>query len=477
MRMMKKIGIVLTVLAILAGYLVIGAAAPFIFQKKVSNEAAYSGKLSIHDVNTQAHERAMLLETNESALTERIRLLNQAQSEIIMTTFDMRPGESTKDVACVLLKKAEEGIHIRILVDGISGFLRMEGEPLFYALSSHPNIEMKLYNPINVLLPWKTQGRMHDKYIMVDETAYILGGRNMFDYFVGNYPTAYRSFDREVLVYLPDGSAGEQDSFTQLKQYFEKMWEGDVCKPFHDSEKLAERKSVSEAAAELRERYTSLREQQPQLFDEYDYTANTYETENIQLISNPTGIYGKEPVVFYQLTDLMQQAEKRVIIHTPYIVCNTYMYSRLKMVTQAVPDTRILYNSVANGDNFVASSDYLYNKRDIIETGAQLYEYNGGNSYHGKSVVIDDDISIIGSYNFDMRSTYVDTELMLMIKSKPLTEELSGYMEVYEANSNHVLTEDTYDENDRKEPPEVPAGKMFLHRGAGLLFQLFRYII
>lgn len=477
MRMMRKIWIVLTVIALLAGYLILGAIAPFVIQKSIRDETPYAGKISIHDVNTQAHERAMLLETNESALTERIRLLNHAKSEIIMTTFDMRPGESTQDVACVLLKKADEGVHIRILVDGISGFLRMEGEPLFYALSSHPNIEMKLYNPVNVLLPWKTQGRMHDKYIMVDEMAYILGGRNMFDYFVGNYPTAYRSFDREVLVYLPDGAAREQDSFTQLKQYFETMWVDEVCTPFHDNEKLSERKSVSETVTKLRERYNALREKQAELFEVYDYTANTYETENIQLISNPTGIYGKEPVVFYQLTDLMQQAEKRVIIHTPYIVCNSYMYSRLKMVTQAVPETKILYNSVANGDNFVASSDYLYNKQDIIDIGAQLYEYNGGNSYHGKSVVIDEDISIIGSYNFDMRSTYVDTELMLMIKSRPLTEELAGYMDAYEQNSCHVLTEDTYDKNDMKEPPQVPSGKMLLHRGAGLLFQLFRYII
>ena len=48
-----------------------------------------------------------------------------------------------------------------------------------------------------------------------------------------------------------------------------------------------------------------------------------------------------------------------------------------------------MINSVENGDNFVASSDYLRHKGDIIDTGVTLYEYDGGMSYHGKSMTID----------------------------------------------------------------------------------------
>ena len=42
---------------------------------------------------------------------------------------------------------------------------------------------------------------MHDKYVIVDDGAYILGGRNTFDYFLGDYDTKNKSLDREVLVY------------------------------------------------------------------------------------------------------------------------------------------------------------------------------------------------------------------------------------------------------------------------------------
>ena len=73
-------------------------------------------------------------------------------------------------------------------------------QELFYALSSHPNVEIRIYNPLNLLTPWKLMGRMHDKYVIVDEKAYLLGGRNTFDYFIGNYTDENVSYDREVLV-------------------------------------------------------------------------------------------------------------------------------------------------------------------------------------------------------------------------------------------------------------------------------------
>ena len=118
---------------------------------------------------------------------------------------------------------------------GISVFLRMEGRPVFYALSTHPNVEIKIYNPVNILLPWRLQGWMHDKYMMVDEKAYLLGGRNSFDYFIGNYETENNSLDREVLVYNP----GSNGSIKQLETYFDSVWYMGICRLFHDDSRLA----------------------------------------------------------------------------------------------------------------------------------------------------------------------------------------------------------------------------------------------
>lgn len=476
MRKVKRLGILLGVILL---YMIFGAVGPFFHYKKVTEETKKS--FSVNDCyrDTAGVDRAMLLETNKSAWNERIRLFSQAKERIILSTFDMRDGKSTRDLLAVLFQKAEEGIKIKILVDGISGSVRMEGNELFYALSSHPNVELKIYNKLNILEPWKTQGRMHDKYIIVDELAYILGGRNTFDYFIGDYPNKNMSYDREVLIYNTDTSAegGDRSSLYQIEAYFNHMWKKKECTLFHDKENLQQDEKVREMIDMLRKRYQKLKEQNPELFEPFSYTENTYETNKVTLLSNPTGIYGKEPNLFYKLSELMKNAEERVIIHTPYVVCNGYMKQEVTDIAERVPDCRMVINSVENGDNFMASSDYLYRKKGVFETGISLFEYDGGVSYHGKSVVIDEDMSIIGSYNMDLRSTYVDTELMLAVQSRELTEELTGYMENMQEDCRKVTGVDTYQVPAHIQAEEITLWKKIAMRAVGLIMQPFRSMV
>lgn len=59
-------------------------------------------------------------------------------------------------------------------------------------------------------------------------------------------------------------------------------------------------------------------------------------------------------------------------------------------------------------------------EKRIWKTGVNVYEYLGSHSSHTKAVLIDENITILGSYNLDMRSTYQDTELMLAVDSPEL---------------------------------------------------------
>ena len=129
-------------------YLVAGAVGPFVHYKKVSEETKKNFSVSECYRDRTGVDRAMLLETNKSAWDERIRLFHQAKERIVLSTFDMRDGKSTRDLLAVLYHRAEEGIRIQILVDGVSGTIRLEGNELFYALSSHPNVEIKIYNKL-----------------------------------------------------------------------------------------------------------------------------------------------------------------------------------------------------------------------------------------------------------------------------------------------------------------------------------------
>lgn len=494
----KGFKIVFLVFALIVVYLVVGAIAPFIRYTKITEEDM-AGMYTLGDFSDgAAADRAMLLEQNADALTQRLRLFSMAKEDIVLTTFDMRDGESTRDLAAMLYQKAEEGVHVRILVDGLNTVIHMEGKEVFYALASHPNIEIKSYNELNLLKPWMTQGRMHDKYVIVDNVAYLTGGRNTFDYFLGDYEEASRSLDREVLIYnslwQEEQEAGvyvnasgvrdmeivpgsmERSSLYELRDYFEELWASGLCTYFHEDEALAEKKGVQEMIAEFTYRCLTLNDRNPGVWETPDYEACTVETQGVLLIKGETGIYGKKPLVFYQLMRLMADAEKGVVIHTPYVVCNDVMYEELTALAERIP-VEMVINSVANGDNICASSDYLYHKKEILETGVELYEYDGGNSSHGKSIVIDGEISIIGSYNMDLRSTYMDTELMVAVKSPALTEELSGYMSALLSDSRHVLTVDTYEDPEGHEPQTLPEWKKIMMYLFGFIEQAFRFEI
>lgn len=472
----RKIFLVLVALVIVLIAAIVG---PFMRYKEITKETEANFHIEDFRSDQVGPDRAQLLETNTSAWEERIRLFNRAEERIIMSTFDIRPGQSAQDVLAMLLHKAEEGVKVQVLVDGVSGLIRMEGEELFYALSSHPNAEIKIYNRLNVLTPWTSQGRMHDKYMIVDDLAYILGGRNTFDYFIGDYSTKNRSRDREVLIY--NTKQGEKEdrssSLWQVEAYFEKVWNLDVCTYFHNEESLRERESVQTQITLLEERYDKIKREHPDLFEETDYREQTVPTNQVRLISNPTGIYGKEPVVFYSLSELMKQAKEQVTIHTPYAVCNGYMYETLEKICETVPDVHMLVNSVENGDNIVASSDYLKYKGKLLDTGIRILEYDGGESYHGKSIVIDDDLAVVGSYNLDLRSTYVDTELMLVINSKEFTAELKEAMTEMERDCRTVIDKNTYDTPDHIQVAEVPFGKRILWILLGIVLHPFRVMI
>ena len=77
----------------------------------------------------------------------------------------------------------------------------------------------------------------------------------------------------------------------------------------------------------------------------------TFETEKIALVSNPIHTGSKEPVVWYQLGELMKNAKNRVKIHTPYIICNDMMYNTWEEIAENVSDFSIMTNSVANNGN------------------------------------------------------------------------------------------------------------------------------
>lgn len=441
-RMKRPARLLLAVLAAALCYIAAGAVLPFVRQPEVTAETMARFEEKEFYAEAPGTERAAVLSDNVDALAERIRLISRAQERIILSTFEFRNDESGKDIMAALLAAADRGVQVQILVDGMPAFknLQLPSDPYFQALSSHANIELAIYNPVNPLEPWKLMGRLHDKYLIADDTAYILGGRNTYDFFLGDYGN-YKNYDWDVLVYSEEPGQGE--SMNALLDYFTQVWELPLCRLWKDDPALQSGKRVTQAREALERRYLSLQERFPDWFAPCDYMEMTREVSHIELLSNPIHCYAKEPVVYYEMTELMKRAEGEVRFHTPYIICNGWMLQRLAEVCDSVDDVVMMTNSAANNGNPFGAMDYRKYRSEILETGVGILEYDGGVSYHGKCFVIDDRLSGIGSFNWDMRSAYLDTELMLVIDSVQLNEDLRAGMAEYEEKTLTVVDEDT----------------------------------
>lgn len=233
---------------------------------------------------------------------------------------------------------------------------------------------------------------------------------------------------------------------------------------------------MGEAKIELEELYEEMKREVPELSQPADYMSMTCETNRITLLSNPIHVYAKEPVVFYSLIEIMKHAEGEIFIHTPYVICNDWMYASLQEVCDKNPATSLLTNSAANNGNPFGASDYLMNKGRLVDTGLNIYEYEGGVSYHGKSISVGNRLSIIGSFNMDMRSAYLDTELMLVIDSVRVNQQLREHMQEYEAASAKVVDKEQYEIPEGVRRQEI-SGKDKWVIGVLKLFHWLRFLM
>ena len=168
------------VIVLLLLFIIISCSVPPACQKKATAEA-----LADYKSETATKERVLCVDDNLDALLWRIRIIEEAEREIILSTFDFCDDDSGRTVMGALYAAAERGVQVKILVDGLNGSVKLENNDAFCALAAHPSVEVKLYNKLNLFTPWTVNYRMHDKYLIADQGVYLIGGRNTMDLFLG----------------------------------------------------------------------------------------------------------------------------------------------------------------------------------------------------------------------------------------------------------------------------------------------------
>lgn len=439
-------------------YAIICLTIPPLFRKTTTEKEPYQ------ENETMEQERVLSIDDNIDALQWRLCLIEAAQERIVLATFDFRDDNSGQDIMAALFHAADRGVEIQILVDGINGTLWLTGSKNFRELAAHENVQVKLYNPVNLLKMWKLNYRMHDKYLIADDFAYILGGRNTDDLFLGNYVDSYNE-DRDILVY--ETVPGEGRSYLQLEEYFEQVWNLSCCKEYEKS---------AFGEGQLEEHYQTVKTKYPDAFAEPDWEKVTVETNGIELCTNSIEPKNKQPQLWDRIMEELKQ-EDDILIQTPYVICSRKMYQDLTNVSVSGSKVELITNAVESGANPFGCTDYLNQKKNIQKTGAHIYEYLGAQALHTKAILAGDRISIVGSCNLDMRSIYLDTEMMLRIDSPELNASIRRQVEELKKESRHVFPDGTVADGEHYQPLEQDIGKKVFYGVLRLVMIPFRHLL
>jgi putative cardiolipin synthase len=142
-----------------------------------------------------------------------------------------------------------------------------------------------------------------------------------------------------------------------------------------------------------------------------------------------------------RLIDLLKDAHSEFLILSPYFVPHDAGVKALGDLTKRHVRVAVLTNSLAATDAVAVQAGYAPYRIPMLQNGVELYEFKpiqaegesspraglfgsqSRASLHAKAYVIDRSILVIGSMNLDPRSAKLNTELALVIHSKPIAEE------------------------------------------------------
>ena len=155
---------------------------------------------------------------------------------------------SGTQITAALLNVADRGVKVRLIIDGLFGFLNLRFHPSAYALGGHPNVEICFYNPVDLSKPASLNVRYHEKFFVVDDEWLILGGRNISDEFLSQAGNPHYNYDRDILLHNDHSGVS---ACGLVAEYFDAMWASELCQPRYNSVPEYKKGAVAEATGDL----------------------------------------------------------------------------------------------------------------------------------------------------------------------------------------------------------------------------------
>jgi cardiolipin synthase C len=396
----------------------------------------------------------------------RMELIEAAQKAIDLQYYIFRGDETGRLLTEKLRQAAERGVRIRILVDDAD---TEKGDQQILQLAAYSAVEIRIFNPYAYrghsrllrdltffLRSSQLDYRMHNKLMVADGSAALIGGRN-----IGN----------EYFQVDPQSQFADEDVFVagpmvrQLAHSFDQFWNSDLAIPAaaFGSHKRENVGAQSLARHESGNVATRLPRPVP-----IDYTAllatdgpfSGITKGRVSLVWAPAQLVYDSPdkkqvetgakqgrLIDRPVLSSASEVKSELLMITPFFVPSPDELKLLKSLRDRRASVRILTNSLESNPQIAAQSGYQRYRVALLEGGAKLYEIRsmlgnvlgsgetarmsryGHYGLHGKMYVFDRQKVFLGSMNFDERSEHINTEIGLIISSPELARQTADRLE------------------------------------------------
>ncbi len=401
-----------------------------------------------------------LLRSNLDALRWRLVLIDSARYSLDLQYYVWFGDKVGQLLMARLLAAADRGVKVRVLFDDLNTMLHDMShvelrDALLARLDRHPNIEIRVFNAwrqrdlvgraVESVGDFKRLNRrMHNKQMVADNRAAIIGGRNIGDEYFGLNPE-FNFHDLDVLGVGPAARAASG----VFDRYWNSDWVRRVPRPA-DAEAAPQASDADAralAALESDPRARTILAGRRAWDAELAGLAGDLHPGRAQVhADSPSlagGLHNHTPEAFRAL---LLSARREVLITNAYVIPDETLMQDLRTLAGRGVKVRVLTNSLASHDVPAVNSHYESWRGPIIESGAELHELRPDAALqrelvdtapvrgrfvglHIKAMVIDRERSFIGSMNLDPRSEVLNAEMGIVIDSPPLGRELAQAME------------------------------------------------
>jgi putative cardiolipin synthase len=399
-----------------------------------------------------------IFRTGGESLAGRLFLIQSAEKTLDLQYYAISEGVSSNVLIEALIRAAERGVRVRLMIDDVTtGRMRRD----LITLDEIPNIEIRIFNPVNkhdqstparilaaLLHRERATRRMHNKALIADNQMAIVGGRNLGDeYFETHKEMSFKDID--VL------SAGPIAA--DISKSFDEFWNDDHAYPVLQ---LYKKRRGDKALQEIRIRLKRNWQKFSKRFREGKPHGAGTRIESREIVdklvwasadlvtdasAKAQGAQNFSPPLL-RLKEIVDRAKEEFVIISAYFVPRERGVAWLASLSARGVRVKVLTNSLASTDVVAVHTGYGKYRIPLLDQGVSIYELKPRGdertrqrllarkapsyaSLHAKAYIVDREYAVIGSFNFDPRSAYLNTELGLFIKSPELAQRLYGMFE------------------------------------------------